>query len=64
MHYEGSRAIAVVQDQIEVPQFLPKNERIAYMTQEVARAFEVGIAQHPEDWHMLQKIWLGDRSPK
>ena len=62
MHYEGPRAIGVVQDQIEVPQYLPKNERVAHMTQQVARAFEVGIDQHPEDWHMLQKIWLGDRS--
>ena len=64
MHYEGSRAIGVVHDQIEVPQYLPKSERVAHMTQQVARAFEVGIAQHPEDWHMLQNIWLEDRSPR
>jgi KDO2-lipid IV(A) lauroyltransferase len=64
MHYEGPRAIAVVHDQIPVPEFLPKSERAAHMTQQIARAFEVGIAQHPEDWHMLQKIWLADRSPR
>jgi KDO2-lipid IV(A) lauroyltransferase len=23
----------------------------------MAQQFEVGIAAHPEDWHMLQRIW-------
>ncbi|MCW2598505.1 MAG: putative 1-acylglycerol-3-phosphate O-acyltransferase [Frankiales bacterium] len=30
------------------------------MTQAVASAFEDGIARHPADWHMLQKLWLDD----
>ncbi len=30
------------------------------MTQDVARAFEVGIREHPQDWHMLQRLWLAD----
>jgi lauroyl/myristoyl acyltransferase len=30
------------------------------MTQDVARAFELGIRNHPADWHMLQKVWLDD----
>ena len=30
------------------------------MTQQVADAFAAGIAQHPQDWHMLQKLWLED----
>lgn len=30
------------------------------MTQGVAAAFEGGIARHPADWHMLQKLWLDD----
>lgn len=30
------------------------------MTQGVADAFAGGIAQHPADWHMLQKLWLED----
>ena len=64
MHYEGSLAIAVIQDQIQVPEFLPKRERVAHMTQQIAGAFEVGIDQHPEDWHMLQQIWLADRGPQ
>ena len=30
------------------------------MTQQVADAFAAGIAAHPQDWHMLQKLWLDD----
>jgi len=26
-----------------------------------AELFSVGIAQHPEDWHMLQRIWVDAR---
>lgn len=33
---------------------------IATMTQQVARVFEEGIRAHPEDWHMLQRLWLAD----
>jgi KDO2-lipid IV(A) lauroyltransferase len=30
------------------------------MTQAMADAFGSGIAQHPEDWHMLQRLWIAD----
>ena len=30
------------------------------MTQAVADAFADGIAQAPQDWHMLQRLWLDD----
>jgi KDO2-lipid IV(A) lauroyltransferase len=36
---------------------------LATMTQDVARAFEQGIADHPQDWHMLQRVWLDDLDP-
>ncbi|OJF13526.1 phosphatidylinositol mannoside acyltransferase [Couchioplanes caeruleus] len=32
--------------------------RVKETTQRMADAFEVGIAEHPQDWHMLQKLWL------
>ena len=38
-------------------------DQVAVMTQQVARAFEVGIRAHPEDWHMLQRLWLADLDP-
>ena len=33
---------------------------VATMTQQLASAFEAGIAEHPQDWHMLQLLWLDD----
>ena len=33
------------------------------MTQALADAFATGIADHPEDWHMLQRLWLADLDP-
>jgi KDO2-lipid IV(A) lauroyltransferase len=32
--------------------------RVKLVTQRLADAFAVGIADHPQDWHMLQKLWL------
>lgn len=29
-------------------------------TQQLADAFAEGIAAHPEDWHMLQRLWIAD----
>lgn len=34
------------------------------MTQAVADAFARGIAEHPADWHMLQRLWLDDLDPR
>jgi phosphatidylinositol dimannoside acyltransferase len=33
------------------------------MTQALADAFGRGIAAHPADWHMLQRLWLEDLDP-
>nr|WP_237509197.1 phosphatidylinositol mannoside acyltransferase [Streptomyces sp. SID8382] len=45
---------------VEVPADGNRAERIAVMAQETADAFAAGIAEHPEDWHMLQRLWLAD----
>lgn len=34
------------------------------MTQALADAFAAGIAAHPADWHMLQRLWLHDLVPR
>ncbi|RSM60001.1 phosphatidylinositol mannoside acyltransferase [Actinoplanes sp. ATCC 53533] len=36
--------------------------RVKMTTQRLADAFERGIAEHPQDWHMLQKLWLDQSS--
>ncbi|MFE1171795.1 phosphatidylinositol mannoside acyltransferase [Streptomyces sp. NPDC058773] len=49
-----------VHPEIEVPETGSRAEKAAQMTQALADAFASGIADHPEDWHMLQRLWLAD----
>lgn len=35
-----------------------ESERVAETVQRMATLFEQGIAAHPQDWHMLQRIWV------
>jgi lauroyl/myristoyl acyltransferase len=30
------------------------------MTQQLAAVWAADIAEHPEDWHMLQKVFVAD----
>jgi KDO2-lipid IV(A) lauroyltransferase len=48
---------------IEVPESGTRAEKTSVMTQSLADAFAGGIAEHPEDWHMLQRLWLADLDP-
>lgn len=48
---------------IEVPGSGTRAERTSVMTQALADAFATGVADHPEDWHMLQRLWLADLDP-
>ncbi|GAA0292416.1 phosphatidylinositol mannoside acyltransferase [Streptomyces polychromogenes] len=49
-----------IHPEVEVPGDGTRAEKTAAMTQAVADAFASGIAEHPEDWHMLQRLWLDD----
>lgn len=42
---------------VDVAETGSESERVAQMTQRMASLFEKGIAAHPQDWHMLQRIW-------
>ncbi|WP_046726609.1 phosphatidylinositol mannoside acyltransferase [Streptomyces humi] len=48
---------------VEVPESGDRTSRTSVMTQALADAFATGIADHPEDWHMLQRLWLADLDP-
>ncbi|MEU1407476.1 phosphatidylinositol mannoside acyltransferase [Streptomyces sp. NPDC005728] len=48
---------------IEVPESGTREEKTSVMTQALADVFAKGIADHPEDWHMLQRLWLADLDP-
>ncbi|MEV7286645.1 phosphatidylinositol mannoside acyltransferase [Streptomyces sp. NPDC093252] len=49
---------------IEVPESGTRAEKTSVMTQALADAFATGIADHPEDWHMLQRLWVDDLEPR
>lgn len=55
-------AIGIHIDFMEVPisENGDESERVNETVQNIAYAFEKGIAAHPEDWHMLQRIWIED----
>jgi lauroyl/myristoyl acyltransferase len=59
---EGGWAADVGPD-IPVPAEGTRKEKAAVMTQQLATAFEQGITDHPQDWHMLQRVFTSDLDP-
>lgn len=41
----------------------PGREGLRAMTQQVADAFSEGIRAHPQDWHMLQRVFVSSGKP-
>jgi lauroyl/myristoyl acyltransferase len=54
---------AHVYDEIPVPASGTRKAKIAEMTQALTTVFEQAIREHPEDWHMLQKLFVNDLDP-
>jgi phosphatidylinositol dimannoside acyltransferase len=52
LHYDGPDLVITFHDPID------RTAGPARMTQRCADAFALGIADHPQDWHMLQRIFL------
>lgn len=52
LHYDGPDLVITFHDPID------RTGGPAQMTQRCADAFALGIADHPQDWHMLQRIFL------
>jgi lauroyl/myristoyl acyltransferase len=52
-----------IHEEIPVPAEGDGKQKAAAMTQQVARLFEAGIRAHPQDWHMLQKVFVADLDP-
>jgi len=61
--YDGPYWCARIHPEISVPGDGDREDKTAIMTQQLARIFEVAIARHPEDWHMLQKVFVADLDP-
>jgi len=61
--FEGNQWGAHVHEQIPVPADGDEGQKAAAMMQQVARLFEEGIRAHPQDWHMLQRVFVTDLDP-
>ncbi|MEG3633695.1 phosphatidylinositol mannoside acyltransferase [Micromonospora palythoicola] len=60
MWYEPDAACASLVGPLPVPGPETGNldVRVRSLTQRIADGLAAGIARHPEDWHMLQRMWL------
>ncbi len=48
---------------LPVPTGLPRAQAVAALTQGWVDVLADGIAAHPQDWHMLQKVFVADLDP-
>ena len=44
-------------NEVSLPTSGSDEEKVSQTVQSMANQFEHGISKHPEDWHMLQRIW-------
>ena len=44
-------------NEVSIPSSGSDEEKISQIVQSMAQQFQDGITAHPEDWHMLQRIW-------
>jgi len=59
--YEPDVLVVRFHPEIPVPEARRLREKVVGMTGQLAKIYERGIADHPEDWHMLQRFWPADR---
>ncbi|MGC4893600.1 phosphatidylinositol mannoside acyltransferase [Micromonospora sp. DT31] len=58
--YEPDIACASIDGPLPLPDpdSAPLDARVRAVTQRIADGLAAGIARHPQDWHMLQRMWL------
>jgi phosphatidylinositol dimannoside acyltransferase len=61
--FEGADWGTRIYPEVLQPQAGDQREKVAVMTQQMARVFEQGISEHPQDWHMLHKVFVADLDP-
>lgn len=49
---------------LRVPDGVPRGEQVQVLTQAWVDSLAEGIARHPQDWHMLQKVFVADLDPE
>ena len=58
--YRGARLHITMHEPVEP---VPGRDGLRVMTQQVADVFSRGIRTNPQDWHMLQKVFVDDLEP-
>jgi len=58
--FAGDSWRGYIYPEIPVPPDGTRPEKVAAMSQQLAAAWQAGIAEHPQDWHMLQKVFVAD----
>jgi lauroyl/myristoyl acyltransferase len=61
--FEGRGLVIRFHDEVLPPASGRTREKVEAMTQAVADEFSAAIRAHPQDWHMLQPLWLADLDP-
>jgi phosphatidylinositol dimannoside acyltransferase len=61
--FEGDGWGVHIHEEIPVPAEGDSRQKTAAMMQQVALLFEAGIRAHPQDWHMLHKVFVADLDP-
>ena len=59
VYYDGEDCVVEVQDAVDT-----SSGDVGVVIQALADRFAINIAKHPQDWHMLQPLWLADLSEK
>jgi KDO2-lipid IV(A) lauroyltransferase len=47
-------------DAIAIPTDGDEDSKVRVVVQRCADNFAIGISKHPQDWHMMQRIWVDD----
>lgn len=61
--FEGEQWGVFIHDEVPVPADGTRKEKVAALTQQLAHVFETGIREHPQDWHMMQRVFVADLDP-
>jgi KDO2-lipid IV(A) lauroyltransferase len=59
VYYDGADCVVQIDDAIDT-----SSGDVGVIIQALADRFAINIAKHPQDWHMLQPLWLSDLSEK
>ncbi|ASU84663.1 phosphatidylinositol mannoside acyltransferase [Nocardiopsis gilva YIM 90087] len=60
--YEDDAMLIHIHDEIPQPVEGNRESKVRALTQRLAEEFEGAIAEHPENWHMLQRVFTADLS--